>query len=53
MDDKARTKDAKICIKTKWQPTESQIFKLNQYLQNMSQIVSYNGTFKKYTDMIL
>ena len=32
MDDKVRTKVAKICIKTKWRPTESRIFKLNQFL---------------------
>ena len=42
MDDKIRTKVAKICIKTKWRPTESRIFKLNHFWRNMSQIVPYD-----------
>ena len=44
MDDKVGTKVAKICFKTKWRPTESQIFKLNQFERNMSQIFPYNTT---------
>ena len=47
MDDKVRTKIAEICIKTKWRPIKSQIFKLNQFQLNMSQIVPYDSTFKK------
>ena len=47
MNDKVRTKEAEICIKTKWRPIESQIFKLNQFQRNMSQIVPYNGIFEK------
>ena len=38
-------------LKTKRQPIESQIFKLNQFQQNMSQIVPYDSTFKKSTGM--